>query len=70
MNNIEFHPMGRVLASTSHDKTWRLWDIETRKELLLQEGHSAQVYALSFQQDGALLVIYIFNIRQLLIFQV
>jgi U4/U6 small nuclear ribonucleoprotein PRP4 len=55
VNMVEFHPMGNYLASTSHDRTWRLWDIETKKELLVQEGHSSSVYGLSFQADGALL---------------
>jgi U4/U6 small nuclear ribonucleoprotein PRP4 len=55
VNSVDFHPMGKVLASTSHDKTWRLWDLETKKELLLQEGHISPVYPLSFQKDGALL---------------
>jgi len=54
VNMLEFHPMGRYLASTSHDKTWRLWDIETKKEILLQEGHSAPVFPIHFQKDGAL----------------
>ena len=26
----------------------------THKELLIQEGHSKEVYALAFQDDGAL----------------
>lgn len=47
--------MGKHIASSSHDHTWRLWDIETQKQLLLQEGHSAAVYPLSFHQDGSLL---------------
>jgi U4/U6 small nuclear ribonucleoprotein PRP4 len=55
VNMVDFHPMGRVLASTSHDKTWRLWDIETKKEVVLQEGHISAVYPLSFQKDGALI---------------
>jgi len=55
VNGIAFHPLGDYLASTSHDKTWRLWDIDRKKELLLQEGHSEAVYCLSFQNDGALL---------------
>ncbi len=54
VNMIDFHPTGRYLGSTSHDKTFRLWDIEAKKELLLQEGHSAPVFGISFQQDGAL----------------
>ncbi|CAG8672850.1 8431_t:CDS:10, partial [Racocetra fulgida] len=36
------------------DYSWRLWDIETTGELLLQEGHFKEVYAIRFQNDGAL----------------
>lgn len=52
---VEFHPMGRHLASASEDTSWRLWDVETQAELLLQEGHSRGVYAVSFNTDGSLL---------------
>ena len=48
VNYVDFHPMGKFLASSSNDKTWRLWDIEYRKELLIQEGHSGEVYPISF----------------------
>lgn len=51
---IAFHPSGRFLGTASFDKTWRLWDIETGQELLLQEGHSRAVYSLGFQCDGSL----------------
>ena len=34
-----FHPCGGHAATTSFDKTWRLWDIEVGEEILLQEGH-------------------------------
>lgn len=54
-NYVEFHPTGKYFASSSHDQTWKFWDIETQKELLSQEGHIAPVYPLSFQNDGALL---------------
>jgi U4/U6 small nuclear ribonucleoprotein PRP4 len=50
-----FHPSGRFLGTASYDTTWRLWDIETRRELLLQEGHSKEVYAIGFHPDGSLL---------------
>ena len=46
--------MGLHLASGSSDRTWRLWDIEKKKELLVQEGHSASVFAMDFQSDGSL----------------
>jgi WD40 repeat protein len=35
VNTVEFHPMGVHVASGSHDKTWRFWDIEHKKELLV-----------------------------------
>lgn len=52
---IGFHPSGKYLGSASFDGTWRLWDVERGgEELLLQEGHSKEVYAIAFQDDGAL----------------
>lgn len=52
------HPMGNILGTSGIDYTYRLWDIETSQEsqrlLLLQDGHSKECSALSFQQDGAL----------------
>lgn len=55
VNNLDFHPTGKFLASTSNDKTWRLWDIERKTSLLTQEGHAGEVYPVTFQPDGALL---------------
>jgi U4/U6 small nuclear ribonucleoprotein PRP4 len=54
VGRIAFHPSGAYLGSASFDGTWRLWDVETKQELLIQEGHSKEVYALAFQDDGAL----------------
>src|SRR3979411_2204825 len=51
---VAFHPSGRYVASASFDTSWRLWDVATSKELLLQEGHSKEVYAVEFQNDGSL----------------
>jgi U4/U6 small nuclear ribonucleoprotein PRP4 len=51
---LAFHPSGLYVASASFDTTWRLWDVTTSKELLLQEGHSKEVYGIDFQDDGAL----------------
>lgn len=48
------HPSGDYIASASFDTTWRLWDAETTQELLLQEGHSKEVYSVEFQNDGSL----------------
>ena len=51
---VAFHPSGDYVASASFDTTWRLWDVNTAKELLLQQGHSKEVYSVEFQYDGAL----------------
>lgn len=51
---VAFHPSGQYVASASFDTTWRLWDVKTSTELLLQEGHSKEVYSVEFQEDGAL----------------
>ena len=55
VNCVAYHPLGHYLATSSDDKTWRLWNIELKKELLLQEGHEAQILPVTFQQDGSLL---------------
>ncbi|EZG78432.1 putative U4/U6 small nuclear ribonucleoprotein PRP4 [Gregarina niphandrodes] len=53
VNRLDFHPSGCWLASTSHDETWRYWDLE--KELVLQEGHARGVYGLRHHPHGGLL---------------
>jgi U4/U6 small nuclear ribonucleoprotein PRP4 len=54
LDRLAFHPSGKYLGTASFDKTWRLWDLNTGKELLLQEGHSRSVYGISFHPDGSL----------------
>ena len=55
VSGVEFHPfLPNLLGTCSYDFTWRLWDVETRKELLLQDGHINEVKALSFHPDGSL----------------
>lgn len=49
-----FHPMGEHVATTSFDHTWRLWDVETGSQLLLQDGHACEVYGVGFHHDGSL----------------
>jgi U4/U6 small nuclear ribonucleoprotein PRP4 len=54
VGRVAFHPSGNYVGSASYDGTWRLWDAEKQKELLVQEGHSREVFALAFQDDGSL----------------
>ncbi len=49
-----FHPQGDYVATTSFDHTWRLWDVETSAEVLLQDGHWKEVYGIGFHPDGSL----------------
>ena len=49
------HPFGRHVATTSFDHTWRLWDVETGAELLLQDGHGTEVYGVAWQPDGSII---------------
>jgi len=49
-----YHPSGRYVGSASYDTSWRLWDVETQKELVLQEGHAKEVYGIAFHPDGSL----------------
>ncbi len=51
---VSFHPLGKHLATTSFDSTWKLWDLETQKLLLTQTGHSRGTYAIAFHPDGSL----------------
>ncbi|CAB9497105.1 U4 u6 small nuclear ribonucleoprotein [Seminavis robusta] len=58
---VAFHPLGDWVATTSHDHTWRLWDIETQQqststenqqEILLQDGHADKVFGIDFHPDA------------------
>lgn len=52
--SVAFHPQGDFVATTSFDHTWRLWDVQTGSEVLLQDGHWKEVYGVGFHPDGSL----------------
>ena len=51
---VKWHPNGRYVGTTSFDHTWRLWDVETGTQLLLQDGHCKETYGIGMHGDGSL----------------
>ena len=49
---LAFSPDGKTLASTSFDKTIKLWDVATGKERATLIGHLDRVHSVAFIQDG------------------
>jgi WD40 repeat protein len=50
---VVFSPGGSQLASSSVDKTVRVWDVATGATLQRLEGHSAYISSVVFSPDGS-----------------
>lgn len=49
---VAFSPDGRLLATGGDDKRVRLWNLKTRKELAVLNGHLRSVTCVAFRPDG------------------
>ena len=52
VSSVAWSPDGRWLATGSWDKTAKVWDAETGKELLTLSGHKAAVFSVAWSPDG------------------
>ena len=52
VRSVAFSPDGRTLAVARDDKTVKLWDVQSRRELMTLEGHGDSVSSVAFSPDG------------------
>ncbi|HMC11388.1 MAG TPA: WD40 repeat domain-containing protein [Pirellulaceae bacterium] len=57
VSDIAFSSDGATLASASHDRTARLWDVKEKKESVSFGPHASTCWCVAFSPDGSLLAV-------------
>ena len=52
VHSVAFSPDGKLIASGCWEKTVKLWDAASGKQLRSLEGHTGYVYSVAFSPDG------------------
>ncbi|MGF2034259.1 MAG: WD40 repeat domain-containing protein [Nostoc sp. CmiVER01] len=50
--SVASSPNGKIIASSSKDKTLKLWQVDTGNELCTFSGAEDAVYSVAFSPDG------------------
>ncbi|MBI2423680.1 MAG: protein kinase [Candidatus Hydrogenedentes bacterium] len=61
VESAEFSPDGRRIVTVSRDRTAKVWDAESGKELSTLSGHSDRVWSAHFSPDGPRIVMASFD---------
>ena len=56
INKILFDPNGKFVVSCSDDKTIKVWDVKSGKELFTLAGHEQKVKTIAINQEGTRLL--------------
>ena len=52
VTSVAFSPEGTLLASSSYDRTIKVWDLRTGQMQKTLTGHKGRVYSVAFSPDG------------------
>jgi WD40 repeat protein len=52
INAASFSPDGAILVTASSDRTARIWDVASHKELAVLQGHEGAIRSTAFSPDG------------------
>jgi WD40 repeat protein len=54
VTSAAFSPDGSRIVTASFDKTVRIWDAATAKEIAVLRGHEGAVWPAAFSPDGSM----------------